>query len=58
MRIPPGGGETIEVGYFGGVDGGAGGAVAAKELGVCSVELVAVLNVRFSEAGEDSGERS
>lgn len=58
VRIPPGGGEAIEVRYFGGVDGGAGGAVAAEELGVCSVGLMAVLNARFSEVREDSGERS
>lgn len=43
VRIPPGGGEAIEVGDFGGVDGGAGGAVVAEELGICWVELMGVL---------------
>lgn len=58
VRIPPGGGEAIEVGDFGGVDGGAGGAVVAEELGICWVELMGVLKGWCSEARKYSGEMS
>lgn len=44
MWVPPGRGEAIEVGDFGGIDGGASGAVAAAgELRGQEMELVGVL---------------
>lgn len=60
MRVPPGRGEAIEVGDFGGIDGGASGAVAAAagKLGRQELELVGVLGGKRPEAERESGERS
>lgn len=58
MWVPPGGSEAIEVGDFGGVDGGASGAVVAGGLGRHSTKLMGVLGRECPDAGRQSGERS